>query len=279
MAYLNVAGYYFYKTPKNLEQLQARLREECLRLSIRGTILLAKEGINLVLAGAEEAIHTFQDLLRLETKNPDFEFKESWCDEPPFKRLRIKVKPQIIVFKARGINPRRKRAPSIQPETLKEWLDQKRDIILLDTRNRYEVDLGTFENASHLDIRHFSHYETQAKKIPDEIKDKQIVMFCTGGIRCEKAAPLMKKIGFKKILQLEGGILNYFEKTGGDHYKGDCFVFDDRVALTPDLEEAETIDCSHCGQAVNREERRRPQFRFGKCCLKCAPPAPSQSKK
>ena len=163
------------------------------------------------------------------------------------------------------------RSPSIAPETLKEWLEEKRDFTLLDTRNNYEVELGTFENADHLNIRNFCHYEAQAKKIPKDLTEKPLVVFCTGGIRCEKAAPLMKKLGFKNVLQLDGGILNYFEKTGGAHYRGDCFVFDDRVALTPTLEETDLIPCAHCGKSVTKEERRLPTFRFGKCCPHCHP--------
>jgi len=271
MPYLNIAGYYFYKPKVKLPVLQKKLREECSRLNIRGTVLLAKEGINVFLAGQEKSIQTIKQWIQDETGNPEFQFKESWCEAMPFKRLRVKIKPQIISFRARGINPLKSRAPSIQPETLKEWLDQKKDFVLLDTRNRYEVELGSFERADHLNIRSFNLYEEQAKKMPEDLKDKTLVMFCTGGIRCEKAAPFMQKMGFKNVLQLEGGILNYFEKTGGQHYRGDCFVFDERVALTPNLEETKVILCSRCGHKVSPSERRHPEFRFGKYCPHCSP--------
>lgn len=229
----NLAGYKFVLL-NNTSQLREKLLSACKALSIKGTILLSHEGINLNLAGSPDAIKEFISYLQQDNRFSDMTFKYSYSDTVPFKRLKVKLKKEIITLRQPSANPleTETKAPNISPEQLKQWLDDQRDITILDTRNDYEVDYGTFENAINLHISDFTDFPKAVEKIDNT---KPIVMFCTGGIRCEKAALYMINQGVKEVYQLEGGILNYFEKVGGAHYQGGCFVFDERVALSPKL--------------------------------------------
>ena len=245
MQILNIAGYKFINLD-NLERLREALFENC--LALKGTILLSPEGINLTLAGEIQAIFAFTAYLKANPLFTDMTFRESYSDTVPFKRLKIKIKKEIITFRTPDIHPEKARGPSISPETLKQWLDEKRDITILDTRNDYEIRFGTFKEAVNLQINDFCEFSAAAKTLPQE---KPIVMFCTGGVRCEKASLQLLKNGFPKVYQLEGGILNYFDKTDGAHYQGDCFVFDERISLNKDLLTTGTKQCCVCHGPVS----------------------------
>ncbi len=235
MDVLNVAGYKFVP----LENLPD-LRESCLAfgqgLGIKGTILLAPEGLNLFLAGAEESVRSFVTWLREVPEFTDLEIKESWSAVAPFRRFRVRLKKEIITLRHPTIRPHTSRAPAVTADTLRRWLevgedDQGRKVALLDTRNAYEVECGTFHGALDPGIRHFTEFPQALERLAPQLEEKIIVTFCTGGIRCEKAALLMQELGFQRVLQLEGGILKYFEETDGRFFKGSCFVFDERTAL------------------------------------------------
>lgn len=228
---LNIAGYKFV-TLTALPELRVALLEKAVSLELKGTILLSPEGINLMLAGTPDAIANFLQYLRADTRFSDMTFRESYSAQRPFKRMLIKLKKEIITLRQPDIRPETYQAPAISPKEFKQWLDENRDLTILDTRNHYEIEFGTFKNALDLHIEDFSEFPAAIK---DVAHDKPVVMFCTGGIRCEKAALVMLNAGYKNVYQLEGGILNYFAEVGGAHYNGDCFVFDERVALTPDL--------------------------------------------
>lgn len=228
----NIASYKFVPLT-DLETLKTILFDKCQDLSLKGTILLSEEGINLNLAGEIPRIEEFQAFLRTNARFEDLTFRESHSDKVPFLRLKVKIKKEIITFKRSHLKPTLTRAPSLSPLQLKKLIDEKQDITLLDTRNDYEIDYGTFKGAVNLHIKDFSHFPIAAQKIN---KEKPVVMFCTGGIRCEKAALELLSEGFKEVYQLEGGILNYFAQVGGDHYEGSCFVFDERIALDPQLQ-------------------------------------------
>lgn len=232
MQYLNIAGYEF--TPLNQRALlKATLTTLCEQGSLKGTILLAPEGINLSLAGTPEAVRAFQTRLWEEPGLSNMRFHETYSDFIPFQRLKVKLKKEIITLRQPGTTPSADtRAPAISPADLKQWLDEGRDITLLDTRNDYEIEMGAFKNAVNLKVDHFTEL-TDAVRVLD--KTKPVVMYCTGGIRCEKAAMMMNHQGFENVYQLDGGILGYFAKVGGAHYEGRCFVFDERVALDPSL--------------------------------------------
>jgi UPF0176 protein len=236
---LNIAAYKFVAiddSPALREDLRARAQV----LGLMGTILLAPEGINLFLAGAADAVRAFLAGLRADARFADLEAKESWSAAQPFRRMLVKLKREIIRMDHPAIQPAAGRAPGVDAPTLKRWLDQGhddegREIALLDTRNAFEVDHGSFEGAIDWRIGKFTEFPPALQAHREEFAGKTAVSFCTGGIRCEKAAILMREEGIEHVLQLEGGILKYFEQVGGAHYKGDCFVFDGREALAPDL--------------------------------------------
>ncbi len=236
---LNIAAYLF--TPiDDAPVLRESLLANALARELRGTILLATEGINLFLAGDADAVRGFVADLHADPRFAALETKESWSDAQPFRRMLVKVKREIIRMDHPAIQPAAGRAPGVDAATLKRWLDQGHDdagkaIALLDTRNDFEVDHGTFDNAIDWRITKFTEFPRALQDHRDDLAGKTVVSFCTGGIRCEKAAILMREAGVENVLQLEGGILKYFEQVGGAHYHGDCFVFDGRRTLAPDL--------------------------------------------
>jgi UPF0176 protein len=239
---VNISCYKFV-TLTDREALKADLTERCLALNLKGTILLAPEGINVFLAGSRESMDAIVAYLRADPRFSDLAPKESLSAEPPFKRMRVRLKKEIITMKHPLIRPEEGRAPSVAAVTLKQWLDRGADdegrpVVMLDTRNDYEVEAGTFENAVDYDIGIFSEFPPLLAQHRADYTGKTVVSFCTGGIRCEKAAIHMKEIGIEHVYQLEGGILKYFEEVGGAHYRGDCFVFDEREMLSADLQPA-----------------------------------------
>lgn len=242
MSVVNISCYKFV-TLNEREALKDELSARCVELGLKGTILLAPEGINVFLAGTREAIDAVIAHLRADPRFADLQPKESRSDAPPFKRMRVRLKKEIITMKHPLIRPESARAPAVAAATLKKWLDRGTDdegrpVVMLDTRNDYEVAAGSFEHAVDYNIEVFSEFPAKLAQHRDDYAGKTIVSFCTGGIRCEKAAIHMKEIGLDHVYQLEGGILKYFEETGGAHYNGDCFVFDEREAVSADLHPA-----------------------------------------
>ncbi|MDB5893523.1 MAG: sulfurtransferase [Rhodoferax sp.] len=242
-AILNISAYKFVPLT-DTEALRERLAEHAAALQLKGTVLIAPEGINLFLAAPAEAIQTFVAALREDARFADLAPKESWSPTQPFRKMLVKVKREIIRMDHPAIQPdftsADGRAPAVPPATLRRWLDQGHDdeghpVVTLDTRNAFEVDHGTFEGAIDWRIEKFSEFPAALQAHKDELAGKTVVSFCTGGIRCEKAAILMREVGLDHVYQLEGGILKYFEETDGAHYRGDCFVFDERRTLGADL--------------------------------------------
>lgn len=232
MQILNIAGYKFIEL-SGLPELRAELFQCCESQAIKGTILLSPEGINISLAGKPDAVSAFKSRMAMDTRFADIRFHHTYSEFVPFNRLKVKLKKEIITMRQGDVAPLHvERAPHVSPAELKKWLDEKRSLTLLDTRNDYEYDCGTFDEAVNLNLSNFGELAEAVKGMD---KEQPVVMFCTGGIRCEKAAIYMQNEGFKQVYQLDGGILGYFAQVGGAHYKGDCFVFDDRVALTPQL--------------------------------------------
>lgn len=235
---LNISAYLFTQITDR-EQLRPVLLERANAAGLKGTILLAEEGINMFLAGRADALRGFVDELRQDERFAELTTKESWSDEQPFRKMLVKLKNEIIRMNHPTIRPAEGRAPAVSPDTLKRWLDQGhddegREVVMLDTRNAFEVDYGTFTGALDWRIERFTQFPDAAVAHRESLEGKTVVSFCTGGIRCEKAAIYMREEGIN-ALQLDGGILGYFEHVGGDHYDGECFVFDEREALEPDL--------------------------------------------
>lgn len=243
---LNAAAYHF-ATIDDPQALAAQLRERAGSVDLRGTVLVAAEGLNLFLAGPDDALHGFLDTLRADPRFAGLTVKFSRSATQPFARLKVKVKAEIISFRRDNASPLQGRAPAVSPDELARWLQQGRDdngkrVVLLDTRNREEVGYGTFTNALTLPIDNFTDLPEALAPHRESLRDATVVSFCTGGIRCEKAALWMRADGMDNVLQLDGGILGYFEQVGGYGYDGRCFVFDERVAL--DAELAPMQDCS-----------------------------------
>ena len=237
---LNIAAYLFVSLD-GLPDLRTKMLNECNSRALKGTILLTGEGINMFLAGKEMELRGFLDWLRADPRFQPLQAKESWSDEQPFKKMLIKLKNEIIRMNHPAIRPEEGRAKFITPKKLKEWLDRGTDdlgrpVVMVDTRNAFEVDYGTFENALHFNIEKFTEFPQAITAHKDELADKTLVSFCTGGIRCEKSGLYMREIGMQHSYQLEGGILKYFEEVGSAHYQGSCFVFDEREALESNLD-------------------------------------------
>lgn len=235
---LNVSAYLFTQID-DPASLRPVLRERADAAGLKGTILLAEEGINLFLAGEAADVRGFLDDLRADERFAALTAKESWSAEQPFRRMLVKHKREIIRMDHPTIRPAAGRAPAVAPATLQRWLDQGhddagREVVLLDTRNAFEVGYGTFDGALDWGIERFTQFPAAARQHRAELEGKTVVSFCTGGIRCEKAAIHLQEIGVDAY-QLDGGILGYFEHTGGAHFRGDCFVFDARESLTPAL--------------------------------------------
>lgn len=264
----NIAAYRFAPL-EGLADLRAELLAFSRQHGLRGTILLSSEGINLFVAGARAGVDALLVRLRSIAGLEQLEPKYSYTAHQPFRRMLVRIKKEIIAFGVPGIDPARRTSPKLSPQQLKAWLDEGRKLTLLDTRNDYEVKLGTFENALPAGVNHFRDFPAAVAKLPAELKDETIVMFCTGGIRCEKAGPYMESQGFRNVLQLEGGILKYFEECGGAHYRGECFVFDQRVGVDPALQETESAQCFNCLSPLTAEEQQDSRYVPGRSCPWC----------
>jgi len=257
MQILNIAGYKFI-TLTDLLTLQTYFQQIGNDLALKGTILLSSEGINLSLAGHATHLSKFKTILQNNEFFPDIVFRESYSTHLPFKRFKVKIKDEIITFRQSHIQPEKQRVQNITPEQFKQWLDEDRDITVLDTRNAYEVKFGAFKKAIHLNTKDFTEFGEASKHLK---KDKPIVMYCTGGIRCEKAGLHLLNNGYSEVFQLEGGILNYFAKVNGSHYNGECFVFDERISLDSNLEITGTTQCKQCQGPIKPSEQT--------CCSAC----------
>jgi len=238
----NISFYAFFKPTFDLNHSRDVLLKRMEELKIKGTVLLAEEGINCSLSGHTDDMDTFLQFFfeMIGIKEPDL--KISFSKEMPFKRSRVKVKPYIVVNPGKTpIDLSQDSAPYISPEEFHQWIRDNKRMVLLDTRNDFEHQAGRFKNSFHLGTKHFAGFQRDLQKAPQEWQSTPVITFCTGGIRCEKAAPLMLKNGFQEVYQLDGGILNYFNKVGRGYFEGECFVFDERVALDEELRPKSSI--------------------------------------
>ena len=236
---LNISCYKFVALP-DAQDLHQPCLDNALVRQLKGTILIAEEGINFFLAGQPDDVRGFVAWLRADARFADLAPKESWSTNQPFRKMLVKVKHEIIRMNHPSIRPEQGRAPAVTPATAQRWLsqghdDEGRPVVTLDTRNQFEVDAGTFKNTINWGITKFTEFPEAVQSHLAELQDKTVISFCTGGIRCEKAAIYMRNAGLPHVYQLEGGILKYFEDVGNDHYEGGCFVFDERRAVGADL--------------------------------------------
>jgi UPF0176 protein len=263
----NISAYRFARIGE-LKSLRERLIAFCRERNLRGTILLSTEGINLFVAGLPADVEELLSLLRAVPGLEGLEPKVSESREQPFNRMLVKIKKEIIAFGVESIDPVNRPAPRISAQQLKQWLDKGRPVMLLDTRNDFEVQMGTFRQAVAAGIQQFRDFPAAVEKLSRD-NPMPIVTFCTGGIRCEKAAPYLIEQGFENVYQLDGGILKYFEECGSEHYEGECFVFDKRVGLSADLQESGHGLCFVCQTPLAPEELADPHYVEGVSCPRC----------
>ena len=265
---VNIAGYRFVDLDDR-DELRQPFRYICEKLKLKGTILLSKNGINFFLAGEQKSIDSYLDFLELDERFIGIPLKVSYTDYQPFRRMLVRLKNEIIALGIDEIRPSKFTGPNIKTVEFKQMLDENEEVIVLDTRNDYETKIGLFENAIDLNLSTFKDFPDAILKLPEEYKKKQIVMYCTGGIRCEKASVVMMNAGFENVKQLEGGILGYFEQTDGSYWNGDCFVFDQRVAVDTELNETEYSMCFACREPLTIQERNSPDYKLELYCPYC----------
>ena len=270
---VNIAGYRFVDLPDR-DELRQPMLDVCLKAGLKGTVLLSPNGINFFLAGTEEATDSFLSYLESDERLVGITVKVSHTEYQPFRRMLVKRKREIISLGMDDIRPAEFTGPHISPKEFKRMLDDGEEVVVLDARNDYETRVGMFEGAVELDIASFRQFPDAIGSLPDEYRSKTVVMYCTGGIRCEKASAVMLKAGFDDVRQLEGGILGYFEECGGTHWIGDCFVFDQRVALDHQLEETEVVMCFRCREPLSAEEQRSERYVVNQHCPYCFQIAP-----
>ena len=267
--FVNMTAYRFVDLPDR-DELRQPMLNKCLELNLKGTILLAPEGINIFIAGELKSCDAFFDYLSEDSRFQSFDIKSSFSEHQPFTRMLVRLKKEIITLRNDEVKPSEFTGPAIKPAMLKQWFDEEKSFIVLDTRNDYETKFGKFSNAIDLNLQTFTDFPQAIQELPEKMKDQPVVMYCTGGVRCEKASVVMLNHGFKEVYQLDGGILKYFEEVGGDHWDGDCFVFDHRVCLNPDLEETDAALCFACREPLTAEEQASPLYVIGESCPNCA---------
>ena len=265
---INIAGYKF-QSLIDLEDLVPKFQLICDNLELKGSVYLSPNGINFSLAGSEKAIEQYLNFMEEDERFLNIPLKKTYSETQPFRKMKVRPKKEIISLGRDDINPSELTGDYVTPKELYAMYENNEDVIVLDTRNEYETRVGLFENAVDLQLDTFRDFPDAIKQLPEEYKDKQIVMYCTGGIRCEKASAVMLKAGFSDVRQLEGGVLDYFKETGGKYWNGDCFVFDERVALDTNLNETEYIYCYICREPLSADEKASPDFKINEYCPYC----------
>ena len=264
-----VAALYRFVRFADYRAFQQPLIEKMQSLGVRGTLLLAPEGINGTVAGSRESIDQLLGFLKSEPRFADLDVKESTCDKVPFKRARVRLKKEIVTMGVDGIDPNEVVGTYVEPE---QWNDLISDpeVTVIDTRNDYEVSIGTFEGAVNPATHTFREFPDFVDQLDPE-SDQRVAMFCTGGIRCEKSTALLKQKGFREVYHLRGGILKYLETVpeSESRWRGECFVFDERVAVGHGLKESDHVMCFACGWPVSAEDQKHPDYRPGVHCRRC----------
>jgi len=265
-----VAAFYKFVALPDYQELRSSLLEQCESLGLLGSILLAAEGINGTISGPDENVRRLFKDLRADDRLQDLHYKESWADEQPFYRMKVRLKKEIVSLGVDGVDPRRAVGEYVDPL---EWnqLISREDVRLIDTRNHYEYNLGTFKGAEDPNTTSFRDFPQWVAENLDPEKDQNVAMFCTGGIRCEKATSYLLDLGFKGVYHLDGGILNYLETVNKEDslWQGDCFVFDNRVTVDHDLEAGDFEVCPACRMPLSDEDRESPMFELHVSCPSC----------
>lgn len=267
---LVVAAFYKFVSLPDVAEKQSPLLEHCQEQGIKGTILLATEGINGTIAGSRQGMNSVLAFLRLDPRLSDLEAKESYTDSYPFDRLKIRLKREIVTLGMPEVNPNQQVGTYVKPQ---DWnaLISDPEVVVIDTRNTYEVDIGTFKGAQNPHTDSFRQFPDYVHQHLDPAKHQKVAMFCTGGIRCEKASSLMLSLGFEQVYHLQGGILKYLEDVPSAEslWQGECFVFDQRIAVTHGLASGTYDLCRSCGHPVSESDQTTPQYQEGISCPYC----------
>ena len=265
-----ILSFYKFVELPNFRELQKPFYNYLNKNCIKGTIILAQEGINASISGYEQEIYKVLDYIKKDSRFSDVEHKLNFCDIDPFNRLKIKLKKEVIPAGVKSVNPNELVGDYVNPS---EWNNLLKDteVLLIDTRNDYEVSVGTFKGAENPKIRYFREFQGYAQKRLDPKKHKKIAMFCTGGIRCEKASSYLLNKGFKNIYHLRGGILKYLEEIPKEEslWEGECFVFDDRASITHNLDKGTYELCRNCRMPLSIKDRRSEKYEEGISCTYC----------
>ena len=265
-----VAAFYRFVSLPDYEAIREPLRRSCEKLGLLGSILLAEEGINGTISGTQQGVNDLFESLRADQRFADLRYKESWAEEQPFYRMKVRLKKEIVSLGVEGVDPNRVVGEYISPQCWNELISRD-DVRLIDTRNHYEHNLGTFKGAEDPDTGSFRDFPQWVSDNLDPETDRHVAMFCTGGIRCEKATSYLLDLGFKGVYHLDGGILNYLETVEQEEslWQGDCFVFDNRVSVDHDLSEGDFDLCPACRMPLTEEDRKSPQFELHVSCPRC----------
>ena len=265
-----VTALYKFVSLDNLPELQTTLKQFCLNHKIYGTLLIANEGINGTVAGSPESIEKFHKFLKSDSRFADIDHKESWANNPPFQRMKVRLKKEIVALGDDNVDPTKTVGQYVEAENWNDIINDP-EVINIDTRNDYEYNIGSFEGALNPNTKTFKEFKDFVRNNLDPKKDKKVAMFCTGGIRCEKASSFMLNEGFETVYHLKGGILKYLENVPKSESKwdGDCFVFDDRVAVTHGLEMGSHTECHACRLPIKPEDMKKDSFELGVSCHHC----------
>ncbi|MFV2005185.1 MAG: rhodanese-related sulfurtransferase [Gammaproteobacteria bacterium] len=265
-----VSALYHFVTLDDYQELRQPLYDFMIENHIRGTILLAKEGINGTVAGTQESITKLHAWLRSDERLKELRTKESYDDSMPFYRTRVKLKKEIVTLGVAGIDPNHIVGTYVKPEDWNELISDP-DVILIDTRNDYEVAIGTFKNAADPETETFRQFPAYVKNNMDPSKHKKVAMFCTGGIRCEKSTAYLKEQGFEEVYHLQGGILKYLEAVPEEEslWQGECFVFDNRVSVNHKLEKGSYDQCHACRLPITEDDKADDKYIKGVSCPSC----------
>ncbi|MEH6386548.1 oxygen-dependent tRNA uridine(34) hydroxylase TrhO [Pseudomonas profundi] len=280
MSQVVVVALYKFVTLENYQDLRQPLLETLTHHGVKGTLLLAREGVNGTIAGSREGMEAVLDWLRSDPRLSDLDYKESVCEEMPFYRTKVKLKKEIVTLGVPGVSPNEKVGTYVEPQ---DWnaLISDPEVLLVDTRNDYEVSIGTFEGAVDPETKTFREFPEYVKQNFDPTRHKKVAMFCTGGIRCEKASSYMLQQGFDEVFHLKGGILKYFEEVPAEQSKwnGECFVFDNRVTVRHDLAPGSYDQCHACRHPISAEEKASPQYEEGVSCPRCYDSLPEKTRR
>lgn len=279
MSHIVVCALYKFVTLNDFATIQGPLLALMLERDVKGTLLLAQEGINGSIAGSRADIDAVLFFLKSDSRLSKLSCKESFTDQLPFLRSRVKLKKEIVTMGIEGIDPQHVVGTYVKPADWNDLISDP-DVLLIDTRNDYEVQVGTFKNAINPKTESFREFPDYVKQQLDPKKHRKVAMFCTGGIRCEKSTAFLKEQGFDQVYHLEGGILKYLEDVPADHslWEGDCFVFDERVTVNHQLQKGKYDQCNACRMPITEQDRLSEQYQHGVSCPLCFDKTSAQQK-